>query len=117
MCPIDDSTLVDFISTVNQKSKLKANKMKLLDEFKQKMGFREDQEVAAYLGKHKSTVSKWRDSGDLPLHPGDVVMLDIQEKKSPGRRRDYRGQYHGAVRMGRLFAGSVAKLPNLRTKK
>lgn len=67
--------------------------MKLLDEFKQKMGFREDQEVAAYLGKHKSTVSKWRDSGELPLHPGDVVMLDIQEKKSPGRRRGYRGQW------------------------
>ena len=51
------------------------------------------------------------------LQGGEDVKIGCGVKKSPGRRRGYRGQYHGAVRMGRLFAGSVAKLPNLRTKK
>jgi len=40
--------------------------MKLLEEVKGLCGFTEDQQLAELLRKDKSTISKWRSSGQIP---------------------------------------------------
>lgn len=40
--------------------------MDLLDEVKKKLGITDDKKLATYLGKDKSTVSKWRSKQEIP---------------------------------------------------
>jgi hypothetical protein len=40
--------------------------MQLIEELKKKFHLRDDKDVAALLEKDKSTVSKWRSSGEIP---------------------------------------------------
>lgn len=64
--------------------------MQLIDDVKKKLGFSDDIELANYLKKHKSTVSKWRVSGEIPakaekelikiLHDGCQETFGFQPK-------------------------------------
>lgn len=64
--------------------------MQLIDDVKKKLGFTDDIELAHHLGKHKSTVSKWRVSGEVPakaekelikiLHDGCQENFGFQPK-------------------------------------
>lgn len=64
--------------------------MQLIDDIKKKLGFVDDVELANYLKKHKTTVSKWRVSGEIPakaekelikiLHDGCQETFGFQPK-------------------------------------
>jgi hypothetical protein len=55
--------------------------MQLLDDFKRVFGFTEDQQVADLLGKHQTTVSKWRVSGEIPAK-AEKEMRELLAQKS-----------------------------------
>lgn len=56
--------------------------MQLLDDVKKAYGIAEDQQVAVLLGKGKSTISKWRASGEIPARAEKQLRKLLSEREA-----------------------------------